>query len=109
MSSKYGISKILINIYSLNFSIYTKFNLLFPTCKLILNNNYIIPFSFPILLSGTARKIGSIINFTLNNFIYIIISIVNINNSKIIIVKFIIIIIIIIIIATVTTPFFINL
>ena len=103
---KYGILKILIGIYSLDSLTYIRFNLLSLICKLILNNNYIILSSFPILLSEIVRKIGNIMDFILNNFTYIIISVINIDNNKIIIIKSIITIVIIIIIII---PFLIKL
>ena len=106
MFLKYRVLKILINIYFLSFFIYTEFNPLFLICKLILDSNYVMLFFFSILLSGIVRKIGSIIGFILNNFIYTVISVVNINNSKIIIVRSTTAAIIAIII---TTFFFINL
>ena len=63
-------------------------------------------FFFLNLLSRIIKKIENIINFILNNSIYIVIFIINIDNNKITVVRFIIIIIIIVIVAT---PFFINL
>ena len=88
--SKYKIPRILINIYFLDFFIYIGFNPLFSICKLILDNNYIMLFFFLILLFGIVKKIGNVMGFILDNFIYTVMSVVDINNNKIIIVRFII-------------------